>query len=169
MREMKVGLIGFSGSGKSSIAKEAEKNGYKVLDSDEIISKRYNIDINDLILSGREQDFRQMELEFIKSVLDGDGQFIAFGGGFHRGHPAYNELAGFEIKLVFLKATFESLVKRFEKRPLLSLLGLQEYRKLFEKREPLYEKASDFTITVEGKTKTEIFREINGIWNLISH
>jgi shikimate kinase len=168
MQKMKIGFIGFSGSGKSSIVKEAEKNGYPALDIDEMISKRCNIDINGLILSGKELEFRQIEHDFIKIALSGNARFIAFGGGVHSGHPAYGELSGFEIKLVFLKAEFESLLKRFAGRPMLDLLGLQGYRNLFNKREPLYEQASDYIINVEGKTKTEIFREIDGIWNLLN-
>ncbi|MBR4531802.1 hypothetical protein IKO70_05270 [bacterium] len=160
----RLGLIGFSGSGKSSLVMLAAKNGFKAVDSDALIEKK-NPDAVELLENGREDDFRTLETSVISKVLESDFDFAAFGGGVHYAHPAWKEIYRSGLKLVYLRSTFENLIGRFEERPLCKKLGREGYEKLFSARLPLYEKAAAFVVDTDGRGLNEIWSEIEEIWN----
>ena len=62
-------LIGFMGSGKSSVGKAlAGKLGYKLIDSDKYIEQQEGKSINDIFKECGEAGFRNMETEFLKKL-----------------------------------------------------------------------------------------------------
>ena len=68
-------------------------------------------------------------------------------------------------KMIFLKATMETLVQRLRmdtERPLLQTEEDLKTRleKLFSERAPIYERVADFTVNVDNKTPEEIGAEI---------
>lgn len=160
----RLGLIGFSGSGKSSLASLAAKGGFKSVDSDVLIETE-NPDAAVLLEQDREEDFRMLETLVISGILKSDFDFAAFGGGVHYAHPAWKEIYQSGLKLVYLRSTFESLIGRFEDRPLCKKLGREGYEKLFSARLPLYEKAAAFVVDTDGRGLSEIWSEIEEIWN----
>lgn len=164
---MKIGFIGFSGSGKTTLALEAGKRGYRSVDTDTMFCEMHGLSPDELILSGRESDFRMLEMKTVKKAIDGDIRIIAFGGGIHFGNPVYREIAGSDTKLIFLRGSFKNLLDRASGRPMFEMLGEDGYRKLFEERQELYMRASDFVVDVDGKSITELFVEVENIWNLL--
>ena len=160
----RLGLIGFSGSGKTSLAAIASKNGFKTVDTDSLIEKQ-NPEAFGLLENGMEDDFRKLETSVISKVLKSDFDFAAFGGGVHYAHPAWKEIYRSGLKLVYLRSTFENLIGRFEGRPLYKKLGREGYEKLFLARLPLYEKAAAFVVDTDGRGLSEIWSEIEEIWN----
>lgn len=162
----RLGLIGFSGCGKSSLLKLAEKDSFVCADTDFLMEKG-GADIEKMLLEGREEDFRMCEANAIRSVLESDCDFVAFGGGVHFGHPAWKDVCGSDMKLVYLRSSFEDLSGRFEERPLYKKLGAAAYRKLFEERCPLYEKAAGFVVDTDGRGLNEIWIEVKEIWNYL--
>jgi Shikimate kinase len=160
----RLGLIGFSGSGKSSLAAIASKSGFKTVDTDSLIEKQ-NPEAFRLLEDGTEDDFRTLETSVISEVLKSDFDFAAFGGGIHFAHPAWKEIYESSLKLVYLRSSFENLAGRFEERPLCRKLGLEGYEKLFKSRCPLYEKAAAFVVDTDGRGLSEIWSEVFEIWN----
>ena len=66
---------------------------------------------------------------------------------------------------IYLKADFETLCKRIEAdsnnvRPLFINNSRQEFKKIFDRRQALYEEAANIIIDVAGKTPREIVEEI---------
>ena len=65
-------LIGFMGSGKSTIGRKlSEKYGLKHIDTDWYIEKEQNMKISDIFSKKGEEYFRNLETECIKSLLTG--------------------------------------------------------------------------------------------------
>ena len=160
----RLGLIGFSGSGKSLLLAVASKNGFNTVDTDSMIEKQ-SPEAFGLLENGAEDDFRTIETSVISKVLKSDFDFAAFGGGVHYAHPAWKEIYRSGLKLVYLRSTFENLIGRFEARPLYKKLGREGYEKLFSARLSLYEKAAAFVVDTDGRGLSEIWSEIEEIWN----
>ena len=78
---MRVVLVGFSGSGKSSIARLlSTKLGWKLVDTDADIENRLGTTVPEIFASKGEQFFRQIEREMLLEVLSTDNAVIATGG-----------------------------------------------------------------------------------------
>ena len=75
-------LIGFMGSGKSSVAAYLHRLlAADDLDMDREIEKREGRTITDLFLMEGEAYFRERETALLKEVREGDGTIVACGGG----------------------------------------------------------------------------------------
>lgn len=160
----RLGLIGFSGSGKSSLLAFALKSGFKTVDTDSLIEKR-DPEAFKLLENGMEDEFRALETSVISDVLKSDFDFAAFGGGIHFVHPAWKEIYESSLKLVYLRSSFGNLAGRFDERPLCRKLGMKDYEMLFRSRCPLYEKAAAFVVDTDGRGLNEIWSEVFEIWN----
>ncbi len=146
---MKIILIGFMSSGKSTIGKIlADSLNFKFYDIDDIFEERYKISINDFFEKFGEPKFRELEHLLLKQTLEEDNSVISCGGG----TPCFFD----NIKLinnngvsVYLKLNsrilFERLNKTRKKRPLLSGLTYDNLEKYISenliKREPFYNQA----------------------------
>ncbi|MBQ9199105.1 MAG: shikimate kinase [Lachnospiraceae bacterium] len=164
----KIILIGFMGSGKSSVGKElSKKTGYKLLDSDTCIEEKKKKSINEIFKDDGEQAFRDMESEFLKALALSEESFILSTGG---GMPCFNDNAKLikEIgKSFYLMASPDSIMERLKNdtsRPLLRDGNRYEkINSLLSKREEYYKKAADVIIETDGKTVNEITGEIIGL------
>lgn len=163
---MNIILIGFMGSGKSTVGKElASKLQRSFVDSDAWIEVQAGASISRIFESDGESVFRKWEQQFVNQLNNTNG-IIACGGGL----PCFNDLMA-ELKqkgtVVYLKATVETLVGRLkserEDRPLLNMVSdveiAQEITTRLENREPVYLQA-DLTIETDGKTTGKIVDEL---------
>jgi shikimate kinase len=163
---MNIILIGFMGSGKSTVGKElASKLQRSFVDSDAWIEVQAGASISRIFESEGESVFRKWEQQFVHQLNNTNG-IIACGGGL----PCFNDLMA-ELKqkgtVVYLKATVETLVGRLkserEDRPLLNMVSdvefAQEITTRLENREPVYMQA-DLTIETDRKTTGEIVDEL---------
>ena len=163
---MNIILIGFMGSGKSTVGKElASKLQRSFVDSDAWIEVQAGASISRIFESEGESVFRKWEQQFVHQLNNTNG-IIACGGGL----PCFNDLMA-ELKqkgtVVYLKATVETLVGRLkserEDRPLLNMVSdveiAQEITTRLENREPVYLQA-DLTIETDGKTTGKIVDEL---------
>lgn len=155
-------LIGFMGSGKSSVGRYMEESeGFALIDTDEYIEKQQNDSINNIFANKGEEYFRNLETECIKELitLNTDMTVISVGGGLPmRGEnqKLLKELG----KIVYLRATVDTLVSRLmgdTTRPLLKGGDLrQKITELFEKREATYEGIADIVIDTDNYSPKEI-------------
>ncbi|WP_353779544.1 shikimate kinase [Winogradskyella sp. 3972H.M.0a.05] len=169
---MTVILIGYMGSGKTSIGKKLAKVlDYEFMDLDNYIVSKEDQSISELFSSKGEIYFRKKESQYLRALIDDSKKkrVLALGGG----TPCYANNMGFindseHVKSVFLKTSIPELVKRLEpetaQRPLIAHLeskdALTEFigKHIFE-RNPYYEQ-SDVTVTTDNKTVDEIVESI---------
>ena len=146
---MKVYLLGYMGSGKSTVGKMlADQLQMNFLDFDRYIEKETGKTIPEIFDSLGEDKFRELEHTHLKNVLHLEDTVISLGGGtpcFHNNIDLINSSG----TSVYIEMAVDELVKRLanarNKRPLIRGLNDAEL-KLFieanlEKRKPVYEKA----------------------------
>ena len=107
-----ITLIGFMGSGKSTIARYlAEKKGVQFTDLDTFIEESEGVSIPSIFETKGEDVFRQIESACLLEVFKSPNQIIALGGG----TPCFNDNMNIikELSLsVYLKVSPEGLRDR---------------------------------------------------------
>ena len=118
-------LIGFMGSGKSTLGKKvAQKTGYHFIDLDELIVRKTDMSISNYFETFGEASFRELERKILHSLQDTTNTIIATGGG----TPCYFDNMDWmnqHGKTIYLKMSPKALLSRLsqkeiEKRPLLN-------------------------------------------------
>ena len=161
---MNIVLCGMMGVGKSSVGiKIAEYTGRRWVDTDVVIADRHGR-ISDLFEYYGEAHFRTLETELVEELAKQDGIVISTGGGLVL-KPENSELLKRNGKIFFLRASFETLLKRVradETRPLLKDTGKTAERlgELLRERTPVYELVADFIVDTDERTIEETAREI---------
>ena len=161
-------LIGYRGSGKTSVAEAlAQKLGLTAVDSDQIIQQRAACTIKQIFERQGETAFRNLEAEVIADILSGPGTILSAGGGAILRENTRERMRSVG-PVVWLTATPEELGRRIAadqvssaQRPSLTDAGLlQEIESVLQQRTPIYEAASTLQIETEGKSPEEIAEEI---------
>ena len=159
-------LIGFMGSGKSTIGKHlAELKNHPFLDTDLLIEEKIQQNLKDFMLESGEISFRLLEREVLKEVIDSQQKSVVATGG---GLPCFEENTKLLLEngdLVFIDTPEEVLFNRLlndDSRPLIENLNETELKKYISvklaERRPFYEQAS---IKISGdKSINEICIEI---------
>ena len=146
-------LVGIMGAGKSTVGKIlADRLGMRFIDADQEIERAAGCTITDFFEKYGEVEFRKGEERVISRILAGEPCVLATGGG-----AFMSEATRLLIKKiatsVWLRVSFEVLVKRLEKRsdrPLLQTTDPQQTLKaLIKKRYPIYNDA-DFIVDAEN-------------------
>jgi shikimate kinase len=74
--------VGFSGAGKSTIAKKiASHFNFTALDTDKMLEEKYHISVYDIFEKYGETVFRQLEYKILVEALQQEDVVIATGGG----------------------------------------------------------------------------------------
>jgi len=158
---MKIILIGFMGSGKTTVASIlAKKLNLEVIEMDDLIIKKFGKSINQIFNQDGEERFREMEIEVSKSLISKDECIISSGGGIVMNKINIDFLRK-NGKIVFLKTSFSEIEKRLKDindRPLFR--DKKIVRKLFTFRKRLYEEYADLIINTDKKSVEKIAYEI---------
>lgn len=152
-------LIGFMGSGKSSIGRLiARKLRFRFIDTDWLITRRAGMEIAQIFADKGEEQFRDLETEVLGS-LSGEKQCVVSTGGGIVTQPRNLPLLAELGTVVWLTADEEIIferVSRNDKRPLLHTENPRAtVRALLEQRRPLYEAASDVMVDTSGLTHAQ--------------
>ena len=165
---MKIVLLGYMASGKSTIGIEISKKLYmNFIDLDAYISEREKRSISEIFNVKGEIYFRRIESFYLSEILNSKEDFVLSLGG---GTPCYGNnmelIQKSDAKSVYIKASIKTLVARLLKeksnRPLVADLEnhqITEFvaKHLFERRF-FYEQAS-ITINTDDKTIEAITAE----------
>ncbi len=162
---MNLVLCGMMGAGKTTIGiKIAELTGRRWYDTDGVIVDRHG-KISDIFEYYGEAYFRKIETEVVKELAKMDDLIISTGGGLVL-KSENNALLKENGKIVFLRASFETLSKRLivdGTRPLLQSstgnIG-DRLARLMKERTPVYEHVADYIVDVDNKTPEAIAKEI---------
>jgi len=157
-----ISLIGFMGSGKSTIGKIlAEKLNFLFLDLDSIIELSENKKISEIFTEHGEKYFRDSESEVIKKIYFNKNCVFSCGGGVVLKKENMDIIKSYSL-VVYLKISPETAYERLKNvkdRPLLSDKDRREtVEQLIEKRQALYEGYADFIINADSD-KPEIIAE----------
>jgi shikimate kinase len=162
-------LIGFMGSGKSSVGKKlAERIGYEFKDTDEMIVQKEGIDIQEIFQRCGEEYFRNLESTLLLAIRDDlQNTVLSTGGGMPVRDKNVNLFRNMG-QIIYLRTSKDTIIERLlhdTTRPLLNGVNLYEKveRLLFE-RIPIYERAADLIIDTDGKKIDEIVEEIEEKW-----
>lgn len=166
MKKDKISLVGFMGSGKTTVGLLLSKFlNFSFVDLDEYIERKEGKSIRDIFSNFGEEYFRELESVCLEEVLNQkEKTVIATGGGIIKREENRNILRS-KTFVVYLEGDFLVLSRRLnnilekEKRPLLSL-GLNNLYKLWLERKFYYESIADLIINVDNKTPYEIAKEI---------
>ena len=165
----KIVILGYMGSGKSTIAKLLSKKlDIMNVDLDNYIEKKENKSISNIFKISGELYFRRIEKKYLKDLLNSDNnKIISLGGG----TPCYSDNIELIIKskciIFYLRANVDTLADRLfnerDKRPLISRIKSKKDLKTFISKH-LFERnqfylKSNFVIDVDKKTEIEITNE----------
>ncbi len=160
-----ITLIGFMGTGKTSIGKRlAARMIKKFIDVDELIENQVGKPISKVFEEG-ESKFRKLEREKIKSLREKKNYVISCGGGIILDKENMEILQQIS-DIVLLDASKETIIKHIisdgkEKRPLLNKDDpLNEIENILRIRKPLYDEFASFRIIIDHKSIDEIVNEI---------
>jgi len=158
-----VVLVGFMGSGKSSVGRElARRFGAPFVDVDERIESAAGCPIRDLFAREGEPAFREREKAALLEVLSVKGCVIATGGGAFADEENRDRLRSY-APVVYLEAAVETLLERLAGdigRPLLRGVDRKEtVRELLSRRVPGY-RAADVTVRTDGRTVEEVAGQV---------
>jgi len=157
-------LIGFSGSGKSSVGKKLAKNlSYNFLDTDRIIEKTTSLSIDETISTKGEKEFRSIETQVLSKIDFSQNNVISTGGGL----PTKKENINIMKKngsIIWLKASIDSIYDRLknskEIRPLIgNHIEKENIESLYNSRQSVYNIA-DISIDTDNKNLDEITKEL---------
>ena len=145
---MSVGLIGYRGSGKTTIGKRlADRLWQPFIDTDDLVIKKAGKSIKEIFEQEGEQRFRDLETEVVREVCTQSETVIAFGGGALDREENREAIKQAGLRLVYFKCEPAELLKRIQNdpetaanRPALSNLGgsIEEIESVLARREPIW-------------------------------
>lgn len=157
-------LIGFMGTGKSTIARTLHQlYGFEILEMDETIEEREQMPISRIFETKGETYFRELETNLLIEIQQRSGVVVSCGGGVPMREQNVVEMKknGTVFLLTASPETIYNRVKNSHTRPLLEENKTVEHiAQLMEQRREKYEAAADVTICVDHKTGKEIASEI---------
>ncbi len=162
--ERPVYLIGFMGSGKSTVSRIlAGMLGVKHLEMDEVIEREAGRSVSEIFAEEGEEAFREKESALVRRIADGGAAGVSCGGGTVL-RPENVSLMRGSGTVVLLSAAPETIYRRVghsRTRPVLEgHRSVEGVRELMAGREEAYRRAAEFTVTVDDKTPEEIAEEI---------
>ena len=158
-------LIGFMGSGKSSVGKKlARAMELSFVDTDDLIEEQAHMKITDIFEEYGEEYFRDLETLTLRQLLDAQNRLVIAVGG---GMPMRSENRNYLKQLgtvIYLKAEVDTLVERLQgdtSRPMLKGRDLKtKIRDLMQARGSVYQETADIDIVTDQKGCRRIVEEI---------
>ncbi len=168
----KIILLGYMGSGKSTIAIRLSKiTDIPCIDLDKKIEERTDLSIDKIFKIHGEIYFRKLERDVFIELLNAPGNAIISLGG---GTPCYANnhelLKGDNIVSIYLKASvetlFERLVSNKNKRPIIANKTNDELKEFIAKHlfdRSFYYNQAQYKVSIDGRTKDETTQDILAI------
>lgn len=165
---MNIVLIGFRGTGKTSIGKILGRElDIEFIDADEYLEKREGMTIKDIFAIGGEKLFRDIEVQVIAELSLLNNKIIATGGGAVLRNENVRRLKNHGI-MVLLDADVDTIYKRIskdlhtqQKRPsLTNRNAYEEIEFLLTYRRPIYDRVADFVLDTTCNSPRDVARKI---------
>ena len=153
-------LLGFMGSGKTTIARKLDPD---FVDMDALLEDRLGMPIARFFEEKGEAAFRQLEEEVLADLLKTD-KVISTGGGIVIS-PRNRALLKQNTDNIYLKADFETLYHRISadkdnQRPLFLKNSKEGLAAIFNERQDWYEEVASQIVDVSNLNPDEIIEEL---------
>ena len=153
-------LLGFMGSGKTTIARQLDSD---FVDMDALLEGRLGMPIARFFEEKGEAAFRQLEEEVLADLLKTD-KVISTGGGIVIS-PRNRALLKQNPDNIYLKADFETLYQRISadkdnQRPLFLKNSKEDLAAIFNERQAWYEEVASQIVDVSSLNPDEIIEEL---------
>ncbi len=166
---MKIILVGYMASGKSTIGKLlSESLNVVFYDLDHLIENNLNLKINEIFEQKGELFFRKKEREILMEFLNTTENYVlALGGGTPCYYDNFELYESESIHSIYLKASINTLLERLHTqkatRPLVSRLNKEELQEFVAKH--LFERSYFYhqvktIVAIDDKNESEIVSEI---------
>ncbi len=163
-----ISLIGFMGSGKSTVGKIlAEKLRLLFIDLDKVIELDQEKEISDIFKIYGEKYFRELETRVIKKIYKNKNCVFACGGGVVK-RKENMDLISENSLVVYLNVSTGDLIYRLKEakgRPLIDVKNKEEsIERMMKERDALYRKYAHIIINNDNdnsdQTSDKILAEI---------
>ena len=159
-----VFLIGFMGTGKSTVADYLNKHyGMEVVEMDQLIASEERMTISEIFQTHGEKYFRNLETNLLMRMQSKNNSVISCGGGAPMRENNVKEMKK-SGKVVLLTARPETILDRVKNnhdRPLLENNKTVEHiEELMQKRREKYLEAADAVVATDGRSAADICREL---------
>jgi len=168
MTKNSIALIGFMATGKTTLGKALSKylgEGYKFLETDEIIIKEAKKSIPRIFEEDGEEKFREYESSTCEKVSKFNKVILSCGGGIVLNKANIDKIKQ-NYYIVLLRATIEEIYNRAmkdgkEARPLINKADpKKEIIEILKLRSQHYNNAAEIVINTSGKKIKDLINEI---------
>lgn len=163
MKDNRILLTGFMGSGKSTIGRALSvRLGYPFVDTDALIEEMEGMTITEIFHKYGEPHFRTLEHRLTYELTKQDSLVVSSGGGFILTNAVY-QLASSNFTIVYLDTPFEICLARIKKedtRPLAQGKSDKELFNLYNKRKDIYQVRCDFSVDASQFLLSDIVNDI---------
>lgn len=163
MHDKNIVLIGFMGTGKTSVGKKlAARLNREFVDIDEVIEKEFGMPPTEFFKTYGEKTFRQKEKEVIERYCQHSGKVLSLGGGAFL-QEEVKKITLEKCFVIFLDISWEIWKERIPRlistRPVLQGKTLEETEELFRFRQTIYND-HHLKIDTDRKSVDEVTEEI---------
>jgi shikimate kinase len=166
MNLKRVALIGFMGSGKTTVGLFLSKElSYPFIDLDDYIEEKEGKKITEIFSDKGEDYFRERESFYLNEVIDNYEKVIISTGGGIILREKNRKLLKEKSFVIYLYGDFDTLLNRlqkdeeFKKRPILKR-DMKEVKEIYEMRQKYYRETAHMILDTEGKDPNLIVKEI---------
>ncbi|MCR4567108.1 MAG: shikimate kinase [Pseudobutyrivibrio sp.] len=156
-------LIGFMGTGKTTVAKNLQKFlPFQLVEMDEAIERVEAMTIPEIFEKKGEEGFRMAETQLLSIISKEKNQIISCGGGIvlKPENISIMKETGTVVRLTSSPEVIYERVNRNSNRPLVQGKDLSEIQKMIDSREKYYADAADIVVDSGINTPEEVASEI---------
>ncbi len=156
-------LIGFMGTGKTTVAKNLQKFlPFQLVEMDEAIERVEAMTIPEIFEKKGEEGFRMAETQLLSIISKEKNQIISCGGGIvlKPENISIMKETGTVVRLTSSPDVIYERVNRNSNRPLVQGKDLSEIQKMIDSREKYYADAADIVVDSGINTPEEVASEI---------
>ncbi len=164
MLDYNIFLIGFMGSGKSTVAKSlSRKLGTSCAEMDEMVVADQDMPITEIFDKHGEEYFRDVESEVLERITKEKHMVVSCGGGtvLRKRNVDFMKENGHIVLLTAKPETILKRVGRSTNRPILNgHMNVEYITELMDKRKDSYMSAAELIVATDDKSIAEITEEI---------
>lgn len=168
MSKKNIILIGFMGTGKSSVSRYLHNMAQmEIAEMDEIIVQREGMSIPTIFATKGDSYFRSLETSLLQELQQENDLIISCGGGaaLRKENVDAMKTNGYVFLLTAAPETIFKRVGADQNRPVLNGRRSPEgIAQLMKERQPFYQAAADFVISTDNKSSENVAQEILDIF-----